>query len=102
MTVINNQNTQINAICRKVVFHQFTPAFLFLLGNFRKTITGKIHEIATIVNGKIIHMNRLTGLIANPCKILTLQNAIDHRGFAHVGLAGESNFRQPGIGKILR
>ena len=46
-------------------------------------------------------MDSFSGLIPYPCKILSLQNPIDHRRFPNITLPGKGNFRKSGPRKIF-
>ena len=100
MAVVHDQHTQINSPRGEVVLHQLSPTFFFRLGNLGKAITGQIHKIAGLVDGEIVDMDGLTGLIPYPGEILALQNPVDHRGLSHVGLARKGNLGQTRFGKI--
>ena len=73
MAVVHDQHTQINSPRGEVVLHQLSPTFFFRLGNLGKAITGQIHKIAGLVDGEIVDMDGLTGLIPYPGEILALQ-----------------------------
>ena len=99
MTVVHNQNPQVNPARCKVILHQSAPALFFPLRDLGKSISRQIHQIALPVNNEIIHMDGLSRLVSHPGKVLSLQKAVDHRGFAHIGFSGKGNFRQPVLGE---
>ena len=97
----NLQDAKVNALCSKIVLHQLAPAGLFLSRNFCKAISGQIHDIAFSIHRKVIHMDGISGLLTHTSKVFPLQNAVDHRGFANIGLSCKGNFRKSLSGKIL-
>jgi hypothetical protein len=101
MAIVNDHNTQVDAVGGKVVFHQLAPAGLFRGGNLGKTIAGQVYQVALLINDKVIDMDGFTGLFANTGEILPLQQTIDDRGFTDVGFSGERNLRQVVFGEIL-
>ena len=101
MTVIHNQDAKRDAIGSEIILHQLPPALLFALGDLGKAVAGQIHQVALSVQREVIHMNGLARLIPYPCKILALEQAVDDRGFTHIGFACKGNLRQTVGGEIL-
>ena len=101
MTVIHNENAQIDAAGGEVILHQPAPAFLFLLRNLCKAVAGQVHQIALLVDDKVVDMNGLTGLFTHSGKVLSLEQPVDNGRLTHIGLACKGDFRQPVLGKIL-
>ena len=85
--------TKIDALRRKIVLHQLTPTVFFSLRNLCIPISRQVHKIALIINNEIIDMNGFSGFFTNSCKILSLQEAVNYRGFTNIGFTGKSNFR---------
>ena len=94
MTVVNDQNAQVDTACGEIILHQLAPAVLLTLGHLGEAVSGKIHKITLFIQNEIIHMDGLTGLISDSGKILPLKEPVDHRGFAHIGLTRKSDLRQ--------
>ena len=101
MAIVHDQYAQVDAAGGKVILHQLAPPGLLLLGDLGEAVAGQVHEIAFAVDGEVVDVDGLAGLVAHPGEVFPLQNPVDDGGFAHVGLACKGNFRQPILREIL-
>ena len=94
MAGIYDQNAQRDkTILSKIVFHQAAPTVTFFFGDFGVTITGQIRKIDLAINAKIIDLRGFSRCGPHAGKILAVQQAVDHRGFSHIGAARKCHLR---------
>ena len=101
MAVVHDQHPQINPPGGEVILHVLAPPLFFTLGHLGKAVARQVNQIAFSVKDKIINVDGLSRLVPDPGKILPLEQPVDHRGLAYVGLSREGDLRQAVLGKIL-
>ena len=102
MPGIDDHHAQVDQPRRcKEVLHQLSPALPLGLRNLGIAVAGQIHKVDFLINEEIVHMDGLPRRGPNPGKVLPVQHPVDHRGLAHIGLAGKYHAGDGALDKLF-
>ena len=92
---VHNEHPQGEQVCvGKPLLDELAPPSPLLLGDFGVAVAGKVHKVDLPVDAEIVDVGGFPRGGAHSGEILPPQQAVDHRGLAHVGPAGKGDLGQ--------